>query len=85
MGAKRLILWGVDMMTHHAYYKGSKRGDSEIALYKRFFVECKRIGVEVYLGAEGTAYDKVLPLWKEEQKKLIIEIMKSDEELGLYN
>jgi len=64
MGAKRLILWGVDMMSHHAYYQGSKRGDSEIALYKRFFVECKRIGVEVYLGAEGTAFDKTLPLWQ---------------------
>jgi hypothetical protein len=63
MGATTVILWGVDMRTHHAYYEGSKRGNAEIALYKRFFAACKVAGVDIYLGSHGTAFDKVLPLW----------------------
>ena len=64
MGAKKIIMWGCDMMSHHTYYKGSRHGDAEIALYKRFFADCKRINVEVYLGQEGTAFDNYLPLWE---------------------
>jgi hypothetical protein len=63
MGAKKVIVWGCDMLTHHAFYEGSKRGNAEIALYKKFFEQCKKIGVEVYLGAHGTAFDSTLPLW----------------------
>jgi len=63
MGATELILWGVDMLNHHAYYQGSKLGNREIGVYHKFFQACTAKGIKVYLGAHGTAFDKTLPLW----------------------
>lgn len=62
-GARQLVLWGVDMITHHAYRKGTKYGDREIGVYEKFFAACRKIKVEVYIGSHGTAFDKSLPLW----------------------
>ena len=63
MGATEIMLWGVDMLTHHAYRQGEKKGDQEIATYKRFFSYVQKTDVKVWRGADGTAFDKVLPLW----------------------
>lgn len=73
MGAKEIILWGSDMMNHHTYSKGTKYGEREIAVYERFFEQCKKIGVRVYLGAHGTAFDFKLPLcdWMLLEKEII--------------
>jgi len=62
-GAKEIILWGVDFLNHRKWAKGTKAGDREIAVYCRFFKECERIGVKVYLGANGTAFDNLLPVY----------------------
>lgn len=61
-GATEVVIWGVDMIDHQKYRVGSKSGDHEIGVYKRFFESCKKIGVQIYLGELGTAFDDNLPL-----------------------
>lgn len=63
MGAKTLILWGVDFLTHGSYRVGTKSGDREIEKYLRYFRACKEKGIEVYRGADGSVFDKVLPIY----------------------
>lgn len=65
MGAKEIIMYGVDFKNHHSFREGTKSGQREIDVYKRFFRECERIGVKVYLGAKGTTFDNFLPLYQE--------------------
>lgn len=64
-GAKEIIIWGVDFLNHRKWSKGTKAGDREVKVYCKFFAECERIGVKVYLGAKGTAFDNLLPVWTE--------------------
>ena len=63
LGAKDIILWGVDMINHRVWSKGTKQGNREIAIYLRFFDACQKIGVKLYLGANNTAFDSILPLY----------------------
>lgn len=63
MGGTEIILYGVDMLNHRTYSQGTKKGLREIGVYQRFFQDCKRINVKVYLGALGTAFDEMLPLY----------------------
>lgn len=65
MGATEIVLWGCDFLTHRVWRVGTKGGDREVAVYKKFFSECKRLGIKVWLGANGTAFDNVLPLFQE--------------------
>jgi len=62
-GAKEIILYGIDFVSHRIWRAGTKAGDREINVYKRFFKECERIDVNVWRGADGTAFDSVLPLY----------------------
>lgn len=62
-GAKEIIIWGVDMKTHHQFRVGTKAGDREANVYRRFFKDCSRIGVKIFLGSLGTCFDNELPLW----------------------
>jgi hypothetical protein len=62
-GATEVILYGVDMLNHNKYKKGTKHGDHEIGIYKRFFSSCEKFGTKIRLGAAGTAFDDSIPLW----------------------
>lgn len=64
LGATEIIIWGVDFMNHRKWSKGTKAGDREIKVYERFFADCRRIGVSVYRGADGTAFDATIPLYR---------------------
>lgn len=64
-GATEIVIWGVDFLYHRKWAKGTKAGDREIKVYERFFADCKRIGVKVYLGETGTAFDGVLPVYQD--------------------
>lgn len=64
-GADEVIIWGVDMVDHPKYKAGTKAGDHEIAIYKRFFESCGKLGVKIWLGELGTAFDSVIPVWKD--------------------
>lgn len=63
LGATKMILWGVDFKTHKVFTNGEKKGDHEIRNYLKYFDGLKKLGVEVYLGANGTAFDPYLQLW----------------------
>ena len=65
MGATEIVIWGMDMKTHKTYSEGTKRGDYEISVYKKFFTECKKKNIKVYLGAAGTVFDGFLPFYPE--------------------
>jgi len=65
MGADEIIMWGVDMKSHHTYREGTKAGEREINVYRRYFKECRRLDINVWLGANGTVFDNDLPVWKE--------------------
>lgn len=61
-GATEIVLWGVDMESHHTYRNGTSRGNKEIDLYLKF-IEClERKGVKVYLGSEQSVLSKWIPV-----------------------
>lgn len=62
-GATEVILYGVDFKTHGKYKEGTKHGDHEIAVYKRFFESCEKLKTKIYLGATGTAFDQTVQLY----------------------
>lgn len=64
MGATKIVMYGVDMISHKTYRTGTKQGDREIATYLRFFEACNKKGIEIYRGADGSIFDKVLPLYE---------------------
>lgn len=51
------------MLTHKTWRKGTKGGDQEITKYLRYFKEMNRIGVKLWLGVKGTAFDGVVPVY----------------------
>lgn len=63
MGAKQIVMWGVDMVNHHAYRRGTKQGELEIAIYNKFIKQAGVQGIKIWRGAEGTVFDNTLPLW----------------------
>jgi len=63
MGATEIIMYGCDMLTHKTWRKGTKGGDQEITKYLRYFKEMNRIGVKLWLGVKGTAFDGVVPVY----------------------
>ena len=54
MGAKELVLWGVDFRTHKIYKEGTKNTINEIKQYETFCQALEEHGCKVYAGAEGT-------------------------------
>lgn len=63
-GAKTLVIYGVDMINHQAYRAGTKSGDYEIKTYTKFFEQLDKRGVKVFRGANGSAFDDLLPLYQ---------------------
>lgn len=63
LGATEIIMWGVDMVNHKTYRLGTKQGDLEIATYKRFFEQAKKLGIKTWIGKGGTVFDSYLPTW----------------------
>ena len=63
MGATEIIMWGNDLLTHHSFRKGTKAGDREIAVYRKYFKEMERLKIKLWRGADGTAFDDCLPIY----------------------
>lgn len=61
-GATEIILYGCDFKNHPKYQEGTKHGDHEIGIYKRFFESCDKLGTRIYLGEWGSVFDG--HLWK---------------------
>lgn len=72
-GAKDIILWGCDYKSHANYRQGTKAGNHEISVYQKLFEGLNKIGVNVWLGAQGSALN--LPLWTDIQEKKLLETL----------
>lgn len=65
LGAKDIILWGVDFTNHYRFQPGKKDYVDEIELYKMLFDELGKAGVKVWLGNDNTSLKQWLPIWKQ--------------------
>lgn len=63
LGAKEIILWGCDFKNHHIFHEGNLQTKKEVQYYLEVFECLKENGVSVYRGADGSVFDKRLPLY----------------------
>jgi hypothetical protein len=63
---KELVLWGVDFQNHKVFHPKSRSHRPEIDAYKRLCEGLNKHGIEIYLGAPGSALESFLKVkeWK---------------------
>jgi hypothetical protein len=66
-GFNNLVMWGVDMMTHHKFGKGTSGHFQEVKQYLSFIHTLKQHGTKVSIGCRGTVFDDHLPVWDKEK------------------
>lgn len=66
-GFKKIVLWGVDFITHHRYGKEGTGHVREMLKYMSFIKALNSAGTQVYLGSLGTAFDRHLQVWNKEK------------------
>jgi hypothetical protein len=69
LGAKKIILWGVDFKNHGTFNESNPQTKREIENYLSLFNELKELGVEIFIGSKGSAFDNQLPLYVTEENK----------------
>jgi hypothetical protein len=62
LGATKIILWGVDFKNHSTFNESNPQTEREIETYLSLFKELKELGVEIFIGSLGSAFDNHLPL-----------------------
>lgn len=62
LGAKDIILWGVDFRNHSMYNDNNPATKREVGVYLDVFAALKERGVNIYLGRMGSVFDSVLSL-----------------------
>jgi hypothetical protein len=67
LGAKQIVLWGVDLINHPNYGKGTRKHISEMLLWDSYIYALKAEGVQIFIGARGTSFDALIPLWNASQ------------------
>lgn len=65
LGAKDIIMWGVDMVSHHIFFEGNPQTGKEVMIYLKLWEEFRVAGINLWLGNEGTAFDNYFPIWKD--------------------
>lgn len=69
LGAKDIILWGVDMKTHHTYSAGTKAGDFELLELLKYIALLNNGGVRVWIGNNETALNNYLMVYEHSREK----------------
>lgn len=64
LGAKDIILWGVDFLNHSGLKPGRRETDFEIEEYARFADMIDKQGTKVWIGNSETALIKYFEVWK---------------------
>jgi hypothetical protein len=64
LGATEIVLWGVDFVNHSKFKQGEAGTKREVETYLGLIRELNNIGIKVYLGSYGTAFDNYLPIYK---------------------
>jgi hypothetical protein len=62
LGAKNIILWGVDMLNHSEYKPGQRVTEFEIEQYDKFAGMIEK-DCKVWIGNENTALNKYFEVW----------------------
>lgn len=64
LGAKNIILWGVDMKTHRLFHQGSRMQDYELRNFEKICRLMSEQGVNVFVSSPESALSKFLNVWK---------------------
>lgn len=64
MGAKDIILHGVDFKDHQVFHPGNRLYDYEMRQYERFARMLKDVGVRVWVSSNNSALSKFLNVFK---------------------
>lgn len=64
LGAKKIALWGVDMLNHQVFNSSNPETVKEINMYMDLIRELKELDVEVYLGSKGSVFDNLIPIYE---------------------
>jgi hypothetical protein len=67
MGAKDIILWGVDFIDHPDFPQGKRNTQFEIEQYVKFADMAGQQGCKVWIGNEGTSLNKYFPVYDIDQ------------------
>jgi hypothetical protein len=63
LGARELILWGVDMLNHARFKEGHKDFGLELSNYLSLFDELGKQGIKVWIGNSETCLNKYLKVY----------------------
>lgn len=64
LGAKDIIMWGVDMVNHKTFNPDNPYRDKEVKVYMELIAALKEEGVSVWLGSKGGAFDNLIPIYE---------------------
>lgn len=64
LGAKEIILWGIDMTNHQTYSPGKRGFNIEFEYYKLLFEQLQQAGVKVWIGDQNTVLKGILPVYE---------------------
>lgn len=67
MGAKDIVLWGVDMNTHHLFNPENKLRDYEVRKFESLAKLMKAQGTMMCVSSAESALSKVLPVYRLER------------------
>jgi hypothetical protein len=65
LGAKNIVMWGCDLIDHHLWNNNNPQTKREVEAHLELIKLMNEKGVEVYLGANGTAFDEHLKVYEE--------------------
>lgn len=63
MGAKDIVLHGVDFVSHQVFHPGNRLYDYEMRQYEKFCRMLKEQGTQVWVISKDSALSKFLPVW----------------------
>jgi hypothetical protein len=63
LGATEIIMWGVDFKNHWLFNEGSPEAEREVKQYLQLITELEAVGVRVYIGKKGTAFDDLIQVY----------------------
>lgn len=63
LGANEIVIWGIDMVTHSTYNQHNPQTRTEVTRLRSIIDAFKGVGVNVYVGAEGSELGKFLRVW----------------------
>lgn len=66
LGAKEIILWGVDFRNHHLFNDHNSETKREVRTYMEVFEALREKGVSVWRGADGSVFDEHLPIYNKQ-------------------